>query len=75
MKTIDEVMSAFEVAALKAGLKRNTRKSYGPTIEEFTRMVKDREITGPQGYFDYLATVKKLSPNTVHYALNPLKSA
>lgn len=73
MKSVDEVMAAFEAAALKAGLRRNTRKSYRAIIEEFARMLKDRRITGPQGYFDYLASEKKLSPNTVHHALNPLK--
>ena len=73
MKTIEEVLQAFEVAALKAGLRRNTRRSYGATIDEFARMLKNKEITGPQGYFDYLATKKKLSPNSVHHALNPLK--
>lgn len=66
-------MNAFEVAALNAGLARNTRKSYASTIMEFATMMKCGEITGPQRYFDYLASVKKLSPNTVCYALNPLK--
>jgi site-specific recombinase XerD len=73
MKTLEQVMAAFETAALNAGLARNTRKSYAPTIEQFTRMLMRGEITGPQGYFDYLASDKKLSPNTVRYALNPLK--
>jgi site-specific recombinase XerD len=73
MKNIEEVMTAFEFAALKAGLARNTRRSYAATIDEFSRMIKDRVITGPQGYFDYLATDKKISPNSVHHALNPLK--
>lgn len=73
MKTIDQVMAAFETAALNAGLSRNTRKSYGPTIYEFSKMLKDREINGPQEYFHYLASGKKLSANTVRHALNPLK--
>jgi len=73
MKTIQEVINAFEIAALNAGLARNTRKSYSSTIMEFATMMKRGEITGPQGYFDYLASVKKLSPNTVCHALNPLK--
>jgi site-specific recombinase XerD len=73
MKTLDEVMAAFETSALNAGLARNTRKSYAPTIAEFTSMLMRGEITGPQGYFDHLASVKQLSPNTVRYALNPLK--
>jgi len=38
MKTIEEVMNAFEVAALNAGLMRNTRRTYSRTIEEFARM-------------------------------------
>lgn len=73
MKTIDQVLAAFEIAALKAGLSRNTRRTYAGTIEEFTTLLKSGEITGPQGYFDYLSTVKKLAPNTVYHALNPLK--
>jgi len=40
MKTIQEVMHAFEVAALNAGLARNTRKSYASTIMEFATMMK-----------------------------------
>ena len=73
MKTIQDVLNAFETAALNAGLARNTRSTYAATIAEFSGMMKRSEITGPQGYFDYLASVKKLSPNTVCHALNPLK--
>ena len=73
MKTIEEVLHAFEVAALKAGLRRNTRRTYAGAIEEFSRLLKSGKISGPQGYFDYMATVKKLAPNTVYHALNPLK--
>ena len=73
MKTIEQVLAAFEVAALNAGLRRNTRRSYSATVAEFATMLKAREISGPQGYFDYLASVKKLSPNSVSHALNPLK--
>jgi len=75
MKTIQEVMHAFEIAALNAGLARNTRKSYASTILEFATMIKRGEITGPQGYFEHLASVKKLSPNTVCYALNAGKKS
>lgn len=73
MKSVEEVLSAFQTAALKAGLSRNTCKTYTLTIREFTSMMKTRKISGPQEYFDYLASVKKLSPNTVWHALNPLK--
>lgn len=73
MKTVTEVLAAFEIAALNAGLMRNTRKTYAPTIEEFTMMLKAGKIAGPQDYFDYLASVKRLSPASVHHALNPLK--
>lgn len=73
MKTVDEVMAAFESAALNAGLRRNTRKSYALTIREFAELMKSRQINGPQDYFHFLASEKKLSPNTVHHALNPLK--
>lgn len=73
MKTIDEVLKAFEVAALKAGLRRNTRSTYGPVIAEFAGMMKAGRITGVQEYLDYLATVKKVSANSVWHALNPLK--
>lgn len=73
MKTVADVLAAFEVAALNAGLARNTRKTYAGTIGEFTTMLKAGRITGPQDYFNYLASVKKLSPASVHHALNPLK--
>lgn len=39
MKSLPQVMGAFETAALNAGLARNTRKSYAPTISEFTIML------------------------------------
>jgi len=73
MKTVQDVLIAFETAALNAGLRRNTRISYAATIGEFTTMLKNGKITGPQDYFHFLASVKKLSPNTVCHALNPLK--
>ncbi len=73
LKTTEDVERVFEVAALKAGLARNTRRTYAGTIEEFSGLLKSGKIAGPQGYFDYLATVKKLAPNTVWHALNPLK--
>ena len=73
MKTLKQVMAAFEVAALNAGLSRNTRKSYAPTIAEFTTMLMRGDISGPQEYFNYLSSGKQLSPTTVWYALNPLK--
>jgi site-specific recombinase XerD len=73
MKSVEEVLAAFEVAALNAGLLRNTRKSYAATIKDFTTMLKGGKIADPQEYFDYLASVRKLSPKTVWHALNPLK--
>lgn len=73
MRTIEEVMKAFETAALNAGLARNTRKTYGPTIAEFAGMMKRGEITGVQDYLNHLASVKKISSNSVWHALNPLK--
>lgn len=73
MKTVEEVVAAFRVAALKQPLRRNTVKSYEPIIREFTVMLIARKITGPQGYFDFLSTQKQISANSVRYALNPLK--
>ena len=73
LKSVEDVRDAFEQAALCAGLRRNTRKSYGPTIAEFSAMLKGGKIRGPQDYFDFLSNKKKLSANTVHHALNPLK--
>lgn len=73
MKTTQEVVAAFEIAALKAGLARNTCKTYAPVIAEFSRMMKSGEILGVQDYLDHLASVKKLSSNSVWHALNPLK--
>jgi site-specific recombinase XerD len=73
MKTVTQVLEAFEVAALKAGLARNTRKTYAPIIADFVAMLKNGTITGVQDYLDHLASVKKLSSNSVWHALNPLK--
>lgn len=73
MKTVDEVLQAFETAALKAGLARNTRKTYAPIIAEFVSLLKAGQIAGVQDYLDHLSTVKKLSSNSVWHALNPLK--
>lgn len=73
MKSVAEALSSFETAALKAGLSRNTRRTYGATIVDFATLMKDRKIDGVQGYLDHLSTVKKLAPNSVWHALNPLK--
>lgn len=73
MKTVSEVLAFFETAALKAGLARNTRKTYGPIIAEYVGLLQDGKITGVQGFLDYLSTVKKVSSNSVWHALNPLK--
>lgn len=73
MKTVAEVVAAFECAALKAGLARNTRKTYAPIIADFVGLLKAGKITGVQDYLDYLSSVKKLSSNSVWHALNPLK--
>lgn len=73
MKSVDEVLAAFERAALKAGLARNTRKTYAPIIADYVRLLHEGQITGVQDYLDHLSTVKKLSSNSVWHALNPLK--
>jgi site-specific recombinase XerD len=73
MKTLTQVLTAFETAALNAGLSRNTRKTYAIIIAEFTEMLIARKIAGVQDYLNHLASVKKLSSNTVWHALNPLK--
>lgn len=73
MKTVEQVLEAFEMAALKAGLSRNTRKTYAPIIREFVGMLKSGKISGVQGYLDHLSTVKRISANSVWHALNPLK--
>lgn len=73
MKTVSQVLEAFEIAALRAGLARNTRKTYAPIIAEFVTMLKAGQISGVQGYLDYLSSVKKLSSTSVWHALNPLK--
>ena len=43
MKTIEQVLAAFETAALNAGLARNTRSTYASTIAEFAAMMKRGE--------------------------------
>ena len=73
MKTTQQVLAAFEAAALHAGLSRNTRKTYALTIREYTDLLRTRRIDGPQAYFHYLSAEKRVSPNTVWHALNPLK--
>ena len=73
MKTVSEVLAAFDSAALRAGLRRNTRKTYGPIIAEYVTLLKSGQISGVQGFLDYLSSVKKVAPNTVWHALNPLK--
>jgi hypothetical protein len=56
MKTTEQVLASFESAALKAGLMRNTRKTYAATIREFSDLLKSGRISGVQGYLDHLAT-------------------
>lgn len=75
MKTVSDVLTAFELAALNAGLARNTRKTYAATIFEFSSMLKAGKIAGPQNYFDYLASVKKLSPATAPMPLQDSKKS
>ena len=72
-KTVADAEEAFGIAALNAGLRRNTRGTYVGTIREFCRLMKDRKISGPQEFFGYLASKKRLSGNSVCHALNPLK--
>lgn len=72
-QTVEDVVAAFESACRAAGLSRNTRRGYTATVEDFATLLKNREIDGPQGYFDHLSTVKKLAPQSVCHALNPLK--
>jgi site-specific recombinase XerD len=73
MKSVQEVLEAFETAGLKAGLARNTKRTYAATIGEFASLMRSKQIHGVQGYLDHLSTVKKLAPNSVWHALNPLK--
>ena len=73
MQPVAQVLEAFESAALRAGLRRNTRRTYASTISEYIEMLHANRITGVQDYLDYLATEKRVAPNTVVYALNPLK--
>jgi site-specific recombinase XerD len=72
-KTLDQVLAAFEAASLSAGHSRNTRRGYLATVADFTTMLMAREISGPQGYFDHLARVRRVCPASVRRALNPLK--
>lgn len=73
MKTVEEVLAAFELAMIEEKLSRNTRRTYSNTVAEFAGMMKRGEITGLQDYFDHLGGVKKLAANSVRHALNPLK--
>lgn len=73
MKTLDEVMTGLQIAILKEGLAPTTLDSYGSTVREFTSMLMAGKIAGVQDYLDFLSTVKKLAPNSVWHALNPLK--
>jgi len=73
MKSTAEVLAAFRIAALKAGLARNTISTYAGTIAEYVDLIHDGRITGVQDFIDYLSSEKCLSPNSVCHALNPLK--
>jgi site-specific recombinase XerD len=73
MKSVEEVLAAYEIAALKAGQSRNTRNTYAGIIAEYVRLLHDGQITGVQGFLDYLSSVKRVSANSVWHALNPLK--
>lgn len=53
MKTLPQVLTSFETAALNAGLSRNTRKTYAPVIAEYTEMLIARKITGVQDYVNH----------------------
>ena len=57
MKTLPQVLTSFETAALNAGLSRNTRKTYAPVIAEYTEMLIARKITGVQDYVNHLSSV------------------
>lgn len=72
-QSLDQVLAAFEAASLAEGHARNTRSTYRATVREFTGLLMTRKISGPQDYFDYLSQVKKLCPQSVWHALNPLK--
>jgi len=72
-KTVESVVAAFELASRQAGHSRNTRRTYLATVAEFTAMLQARRIDGPQGYFDHLSGVKRLSSKSVWHAINPLK--
>lgn len=73
MKTIPEVLAAFDMAALNAGLSRNTRKTYAGIIADYSELLRAGKITGVQGYLDHLSSVRKLSSKSVWHALSPLK--
>lgn len=72
-QTVEEVVAEFATACRAAGLARNTIRGYTATVEDFATLLKNREIDGPQAYFDHLATVRQLSAQSVCHALNPLK--
>jgi site-specific recombinase XerD len=72
-QTVEEVVAAFETATRAAGLSRNTRRGYTATVQDFASLLKAGTISGPQAYFDFLSTVRQLSPQSVWHALNPLK--
>lgn len=72
-QSVAEVVAEFATACRAAGLARNTIRGYTATVEDFATLLKTREIDGPQAYFDHLATVRRLSAQSVCHALNPLK--
>lgn len=46
-QSVEAVVEAFETACRAAGLSRNTRRGYTATVEDFTTLLKNRQITGP----------------------------
>lgn len=72
-QSVGQVVEAFEKASRAAGHRRNTRNSYLSTVRDYATLLKAGKIDGPQAYFDYLSSEKKLAPKSVWHALNPLK--
>lgn len=70
---IKELEIRFIAASRTAGHSPNTRDGYLRTVKDFALMLRSGAVDGPQGYFDHLAQVRKLSNKSVRHALNPLK--
>ena len=75
MKTVQEVLEAFETAALKAGLARNTRKTYSFATGLLRNGVDVRVIQEQMGHTSLQTTEIYLHTAGLKTVASPLDTA